>query len=191
MKDPFERFDELFARAKEREKNDPTAMSLATVDAQDRPSVRMVLLKGADRRGFVFYTNYESRKARDLETHPQAALCIHWPTLLVQVRIEGPVEKIAAEESDTYFATRPRQSQLGAWASSQSAPLAGRAWLIARYLRQLARFAGRPVSRPPHWGGYRMIPERMEFWYNQAYRLHDRILYWREGERWRARRLFP
>jgi pyridoxamine 5'-phosphate oxidase len=191
MKDPFERFQELSQRAREREKSDPTATSLATVDASGRPSVRMVLLKGADPRGFVFFTNYRSRKARDLEARPAAALCIHWPVLAVQVRVEGTVEKVTPDESDAYFATRPRQSQLGAWASLQSAPLAGRAWLLARYLRELARYAGRTVPRPPYWGGYRVVPERIEFWYNQAYRLHDRIVYSREGDGWKARRLFP
>lgn len=191
MRDPFERFQDLYRRAAESEKSDPTAMSLATVDAAGRPSVRMVLLKGADPRGFVFFTNYLSRKARDLEARPVAALCLHWPVLAVQVRVEGPVEKITPEESEAYFATRPRQSQLGAWASLQSAPLPGRPWLLARYLRELARYAGRAVPRPPHWGGYRLLPERIEFWYNQAYRLHDRIVYSREGDGWKARRLFP
>ncbi len=193
MKDPLRRFQELFAQAQARETHDATAMSLATVDAQGRPSVRMVLLKQADERGFTFFTNYESRKARELEAHPWAALCLHWPTLAVQVRVAGPVERVSGEESDAYFATRPRQSQLGAWASQQSAPLPARAWLVARFLKEAARFAGRDVPRPPQWGGYRVVPTQMEFWYNQDYRLHDRLLYTREGasEPWHEQRLFP
>jgi pyridoxamine 5'-phosphate oxidase len=191
MKDPFDRFRELYARAQSAEKGDPTAMSLATADAAGRPSVRVVLLKEADARGFVFFTNYESRKARDLEARPSAALCLHWPVLAVQVRAEGLVVKLSAEESDAYFATRPRYSQVGAWASTQSAPLAGRAWLLARFMRQLLRFVGRRIPRPPHWGGYRLVPERIEFWYNQVYRLHDRFLYERVGDGWRMQRLFP
>jgi pyridoxamine 5'-phosphate oxidase len=193
MKDPFVRFEELFARARERETGDPTAMSLATADAEGRPSVRMVLLKGNDSRGFVFYTNYESRKARELDARPRAALCIHWPVMAIQVRVEGPVERATHEESDAYFATRQRRSQLGAWASAQSAPLLGRPWLLARFLKEAARFVGRAVPRPPYWGGYRVLPERIEFWYNQDFRLHDRILYVREAQDrpWRASRLFP
>jgi pyridoxamine 5'-phosphate oxidase len=186
MKDPLDRFRELYTRAQSAEKSDATAMSLATADAAGRPSVRVVLLKEADARGFVFFTNYESRKARDLEVRPSAALCLHWPVLAVQVRVEGLVVKLSAEESDAYFATRPRYSQLGAWASTQSAPLAGRAWLLARFMRQLLR-----IPRPPHWGGYRIVPERIEFWYNQVYRLHDRFLYERSGDGWRMQRLFP
>jgi len=191
MEDPFVRFQGLFERAQREERGDATVMALATADAAGRASVRMVLLKGADQRGFVFFTNYQSRKARELDARPSAALCLHWPALAVQVRIEGGVEKLTAEESDGYFATRPRYSQVGAWASSQSAPLAGRAWLLARFLRETVRFAGRRVPRPPQWGGYRVAPDRVEFWYNQVYRLHDRILYERSGDGWRTRRLYP
>ena len=191
MKDPVVRFHELFERAQREEKSDATAIALATADAAGRPSLRMVLLKEVDQRGFVFFTNYKSRKARELDARPSAALCLHWPALAVQVRVEGSVEKLTAEESDAYFVSRTRYSQVGAWASDQSAPLAGRAWLLARFLRQTLRFAGRAVPRPPHWGGYRVIPERIEFWYNQVYRLHDRILYERGAGGWRARRLYP
>jgi pyridoxamine 5'-phosphate oxidase len=191
MEDPFVRFRGLFERAQREEKCDATVMALATADAAGRPSVRMVLLKGADQRGFVFFTNYESRKAQELDARLSAALCLHWPALAVQVRVEGCVERLTAEESDAYFATRPRYSQVGAWASNQSAPLAGRAWLLARFLRQTLRFAGRRVPRPPQWGGYRVAPERIEFWYNQVYRLHDRIVYERSVDGWRARRLYP
>jgi pyridoxamine 5'-phosphate oxidase len=191
MNDPVVRFRELFERAKARETSDATAMALATADAAGRPSVRVVLLKGADEHGFVFFTNYESRKARELEVRPEAALCIHWPVLAVQVRVEGRVERVTTEESDAYFATRPRKSQLGAWTSVQSAPLPARTWLLARFMRQAARYAGRVIPRPPHWGGYRLIPERIEFWYNQDFRLHDRILYTRRGDGWDTQRLYP
>jgi len=191
MKDPIVRFRELFARAQREEHGDATAMTLATVGVEGRPTARMVLLKGADANGFVFFTNYESRKARELAANPYAALCLHWPGLKVQVRVEGPVERLTTAESDAYFATRARRSQLGAWASQQSAPLPGRAWLLARYLRESARYAGRDVPRPPHWGGYRLLAQRIEFWYDQAYRLHDRILYERCGDAWRTRRLYP
>jgi len=151
----------------------------------------MVLLKGADERGFVFFTNYASRKGRELEVRPRAALCFHWPKVAVQVRVEGAVEKTASAESDAYFASRPRYSQLGAWASQQSAALPGRPWLIARFLRYSAQYAGRSVPRPPHWGGYRLVPERIEFWYSQVYRLHDRILYLRGPDGWSSQRLYP
>jgi pyridoxamine 5'-phosphate oxidase len=191
MQDPFERFQELLARAKREEANDATAMSLATADGQGRPSVRMVLLKGADQRGFAFFTNYASRKARELEARPYAALCLHWPTLRVQVRVEGAVEVLPAAESDAYFATRQRLSQVGAWASRQSQALPGRAWLLARVLRYTVRFAGRAVPRPEHWGGYRLIPDRIEFWFDQVHRLHDRLLYERVDGAWRMRRLYP
>jgi pyridoxamine 5'-phosphate oxidase len=191
MKDPCLRFQELLERAQREERSDATATALATSGVDGRPSVRMVLLKEADSRGFVFYTNYGSRKARELEERPSAALCWHWPTLAVQVRVEGTVERLAPEESDAYFATRPRHSQVGAWASIQSAPLVGRPWLLARFLREALRFAGRAVPRPPHWGGYRVKPERIEFWYNQVYRLHDRIVYERVDGAWRTQRLFP
>lgn len=190
-RDPIERFIDLFERAKEKETSDATAVSLATADAAGRPTARMVLLKQVDQQGFVFYTNYESRKALELAANPQAALCFHWPSLGRQVRIEGVVEMISAAESDAYFASRSRGSQIGAWTSKQSAPLASRAELVARYVSLQARYAGRGVPRPPHWGGYRLRPDRMEFWCNQEYRLHDRIAYTRGGDGWSAQRLCP
>jgi pyridoxamine 5'-phosphate oxidase len=191
MKDPIERFHELFAQAKSRETHDPTAMALATADASGRPSVRMVLLKGADEAGFAFYTNFGSRKARELAARPQAALCLHWPVMAVQVRVEGAVEPVTAEEANAYFATRPRRSQIGAWASIQSAPLPGRHWLVARYLSFAAKFGGQEIPRPEFWGGFRVVPERIEFWYNQEYRLHDRIVYTRRDGGWHEERLYP
>src|SRR5262249_4221518 len=175
--DPIERFRELFARAQAAEEGETTAVALATVDAAGRPSARMVLLKGVDERGFVFYTNLESRKGRDLAANPQAALCFHWQRLRVQVRVEGQVERVAAEEADAYFASRRRGHQLGAWASSQSAPLASREELLARFQEAEARFEGKEVPRPPFWGGFRLCPDRLEFWYAQDDRLHDRQLY--------------
>ncbi|HUG52080.1 MAG TPA: pyridoxamine 5'-phosphate oxidase [Vicinamibacteria bacterium] len=184
------RFEDLFLRAKETEA-DATAAALGTADATGAPSVRMVLLKDVDGSGFVFFTNYESRKARELEVNPRAALCFHWRTVGAQVRVEGQVERLGAAESDAYFATRPRDSQLGAWASEQSAPLRSRAELMLRVAAAVARFAGRDVPRPETWGGYRLRPERIEFWTEHAFRLHDRELYTRVGEGWDAERLFP
>jgi pyridoxamine 5'-phosphate oxidase len=190
-RDPIERFIDLFQRANERESSDATAVALATVDAGGRPTARMVLLKQIDQRGFVFYTNYESRKGLELAVNPQAALCFHWPALGRQVRVEGPVEKVTVAESDAYFASRSRGSQIGSWTSNQSAPLTSRAELVARYLSLQARYAGRRVPRPPHWGGYRLRPAYMEFWSSQEYRLHDRIAYSRSESGWRAQRLCP
>ncbi|KYF58630.1 pyridoxine/pyridoxamine 5'-phosphate oxidase [Sorangium cellulosum] len=173
------------------EPTDATAMTLATVDASGRPSARMVLLKGIDDRGFVFFTNYASRKAADLEANPFAALCIHWAKAAEQVRVEGRVERIGDAESDAYFATRPRGSQIGAWASRQSAPLPSRERLIERVREIEARFEGRPVPRPAFWGGYRLVPERVELWRGQESRLHDRVVYLRDGDGWRVERLYP
>ncbi len=189
--DPIEEIRAHFERAKETEAGDPTAMSLATADAQGRPSARMVLLKQIDPRGFVFFTNYASRKARQLEENPYAALCIHWPSLALQVRAEGPVARISDEESDAYFATRGRASQIGAWASRQSSALDSRARLVARVAKNEARFAGRAVPRPPFWGGFRLAPERIELWWNRANRLHERRLYLREGDGWTSSLLYP
>jgi len=190
-RDPIERFIDLFARAGEKETSDATAVVLATVDADGRPAARMVLLKQVDQRGFVFYTNYESRKGLELAANPHAALCFHWPIIGRQVRVEGPVEKVSAAESDAYFATRSHGSRIGAWASQQSAPLASRADLVARYVSLQARYVGRQVPRPQHWGGYRLRAEWMEFWCNQEYRLHDRIAYARGENGWTAERLYP
>jgi pyridoxamine 5'-phosphate oxidase len=170
---------------------EPTAMSLATVGEDGQPSLRIVLLKGVDDRGFVFYTNYESRKGRELLAHPRAALCFHWQPLERQIRIEGRAEPVSPEEADAYFATRARLSQIGAWASRQSRPLANDAELEARVREVEERFAGRGVPRPPYWSGFRVRPERIEFWRNRDFRLHERLLYERDGDGWRVQHLFP
>jgi pyridoxamine 5'-phosphate oxidase len=188
--DPIATFQQLFARASTREP-DATAVALATADATGAPSVRMVLLKAVDADGFVFFTNYESRKAGELDVNPRAALCLYWPTIGVQVRVEGAVERVTAAESEAYFATRPRESQLGAWASQQSRPLASADALREEFARTSARFAGQPVPRPPVWGGFRVRPQRIEFWHAGEHRLHERILYTRAGEGWTVERLFP
>ena len=151
----------------------------------------MVLLRGADERGVVFHTNYGSRKARELEENPYAALCIHWHTLEEQIRIEGSVARLPDEESDAYFAERPRGSQIGAWASDQSAVLPAREKLEEEYRETERRFEGQPVTRPPFWGGFRLVPDRIEFWYGRPDRLHDRMLYIRQGDTWSIQRLYP
>jgi pyridoxamine 5'-phosphate oxidase len=188
--DPIAAFQQLFARASTREP-DATAVALATADATGAPSVRMVLLKAVDAAGFVFFTNYESRKAGELDVNPRAALCFYWPVIGVQVRVEGGVERVSAAESEAYFATRPRESQLGAWASRQSRPLASADALREEFARTSARFEGQPVPRPPVWGGFRVRPQRIEFWHAGEHRLHDRVLYTRAGEGWTVERLFP
>jgi len=170
---------------------DTAPVALATADKDGRPSVRMVLLRGADERGFVFHTNYNSRKARELDQNPHAALCIHWHSLEEQIRIEGRVERLSDSESDEYFANRPRGSQLGAWASNQSAVLPSRETLEEEYRETERRFDGQEVPRPPFWGGYRLIPERIEFWFGRPDRLHDRLLYVRENDGWKIERLYP
>ncbi len=170
---------------------DTTPASLATADADGRPSVRMVLLRGVDERGFVFHTNYRSRKARDLEANPYASLCFHWPTLEEQIRVEGSVSRLPSDESDAYFSGRPRGSQLGAWTSAQSEILESREQFDEEYAATEARFEGQPVPRPPFWGGFLIKPSRIEFWYGRTDRLHDRILYEREGVNWTVRRLYP
>jgi pyridoxamine 5'-phosphate oxidase len=188
--DPIARYHTAAARAVERGV-DTTPVALATADRSGRPSVRIVLIRHVDERGFVFHTNYNSRKARELRDNPRAALCFHWPTLEEQIRIEGSVARISDAESDTYFATRPRGSQIGAWASDQSDELASEDVIAARTREIEERFTGRPVTRPPHWGGLRVAPERMEFWYGRVNRLHERVLYVRDGNHWRTSKLFP
>jgi pyridoxamine 5'-phosphate oxidase len=188
--DPIALYLRLAERARV-EGIDTAPAALATAGGDGRPSVRIVLLRRVDARGFVFFTNYESRKGRELKENPRAALCQHWPTLEEQIRVEGPTERIDAAESDAYFAARPRESQLGAWASNQSGDLEGRHALEARFDEIERRFANQPVPRPPHWGGIRIIPERIEFWYGRSGRLHDRLLYTRAGTGWQTSWLFP
>ena len=186
-------FVQLLDEAGKAGEPEPTAMSLATVDAAGRVSSRIVLLKGADERGFRFYTNYESDKGSQVEAHPQVALCFHWKQLrdAVQVRVEGVARKLQPEESDAYFATRPRESQLGAWASLQSQTLPDRETFDQRYARYEHEFDGRDVPRPPHWGGFVVEPDMVEFWYGAQYRLHERVRWSRHGQTWTSRLLYP
>ncbi|WP_136163266.1 pyridoxamine 5'-phosphate oxidase [Sphingomonas flavalba] len=188
---PFALFDDWLAAAQANEPNDPNAMALATADAEGRPSVRMVLLKGHGPEGFVFYTNQHSRKAGDLADNPNAALLFHWKSLRRQVRIEGSVTPVDAALADAYFATRHRDSRLGAWASDQSRPLPSRAEFELRYEAVRARYEGQEVPRPPHWSGYRVTPSRIEFWEDRPYRLHHRRLFTRDGDGWREGLLYP
>jgi len=191
MNDPIARFLKVYERAKKKDPGDYTRVALATADPQGRPSLRMVLLRGFDDRGFVFYTNYSSRKAAEIDANPRAALCFYWECLKEQVRVEGAVERVSAAESDAYFASRARGSRLAAWASKQSAPLASRSDLVARYLKVKAKYAGRAIPRPEFWGGYRIRAERMEFWNSRAHRMHDRVAYVRDGDEWAMERLYP
>ncbi|MGV3768879.1 MAG: pyridoxamine 5'-phosphate oxidase [Sphingobium phenoxybenzoativorans] len=189
--DPFSLFDDWYAEARDREINDSNAMALATADEQGRPSVRMVLLKGHGPEGFVFYTNFEGRKAEQLLANPNAALLFHWKSLRRQIRIEGRVEPVDPIIADAYFATRSRDSQLGAWASDQSRPLESRETFIRRFDEQKARFEGREVTRPPHWSGFRVVPDHIEFWQDREYRLHERRLFKRAGQGWDEGLLYP
>ena len=191
MTDPLALFDEWLAEARASEPNDPEAMALATTDREGRPSARMVLLKARDRSGFTFHTNLESRKGSEIAANPRAALLFHWKSLRRQVRIEGTVEQVSEEEGDAYFATRSRGSQLSAWASDQSRPLGSRAEFEARYAEATARFEGRDVPRPPHWTGLRVVPERIEFWNDREFRMHERRLFLRDGSGWSEGLLYP
>lgn len=189
----LETFRTLLEQAAAAGDPEPTAMTLATADRNGRPSARTVLLKGFDDNGFVFYTNFESRKGRQLAGNPQAALLFHWKTLRdgVQVKIEGTVEPVSAAEADAYFATRPRDSQIGAWASKQSQTLDSRQTLETRIVEYEQKFAGGAVPRPPHWSGFRVVPELIEFWYGAKFRLHERQRYERVDGVWHRRMLYP
>ncbi len=189
--DPLALFHGWMAEAEASEPNDPNAMALATCTPDGRPSVRMVLLKDADARGFVFYTNFESQKGGELQANPFAALCFHWKSLRRQVRVEGRVEVVSDEEADAYFASRARASQIGAWASRQSRALEGRFELEKRIGEYAAKFGLGTVPRPPHWSGFRVVPDRLEFWQDRPFRLHDRLVFVHDGEGWRTEKLFP
>jgi pyridoxamine 5'-phosphate oxidase len=192
--DPIERFRAVFELAQKIDRSivpDPNAMALGTVDKGGQPSVRIVLLKAFDERGFVFYTNYEGRKGRQLIAQPNAALCFYWPTIDIQVRVEGTVTKVADDEADAYFATRARLSQIGAWASRQSEPLESPTALDDRVRKYEREFEGKNVPRPKFWSGFRVIPERIEFWKAKANRLHERHLYTRAGTGWKVATIYP
>jgi len=192
--DPIERFRSVYALAEKLDRTcvpEPNAMSLATIDGSGQPSVRIVLLKGIDERGFVFYTNYEGRKGRELLAQPKAALCFYWAPLDTQIRVEGSVAEVADSEADGYFATRERRSQIGAWASRQSRPIETPTALDARVAEYEKKFAGRDVPRPEFWSGFRIVPDRVEFWKGKPSRLHERHLYTRDGDGWRIETLYP
>ncbi len=191
VEDPIALVTEHFRRARESESFDASRAALATVDEEGRPAVRFVLVRQIEDAGFYFYTNYDSDKAHQLDHTPHAAIVWHWSSIGIQVRVEGATERALAERSDAYFATRARESQIGAWASHQSHPLASREALDARVEEVRARFAGGEVPRPPHWGGYRLAPRRIEIWHEGAHRLHDRFRYDRDGDAWRMTRLSP
>jgi pyridoxamine 5'-phosphate oxidase len=192
--DPIERFREVFELAQKIDRSiqpDPNAMALGTVGEDGQPSVRIVLLKAFDEHGFVFYTNYEGRKGRQLATRPKAALCFYWPTIDIQVRVEGSVTKVADDEADAYFATRARLSQIGAWASRQSEPIESQTALSDRVQKYEREFERRDVSRPGFWSGFRVKPERIEFWKARPNRLHERHLYTRANSGWKIETIYP
>ena len=191
MTDPFTLFDSWYTEARETELNDSNAMTLATADANGHPAARMVLLKGHGPDGFVFYTNQQSRKANDIAQNPNAAILFHWKSLRRQIRIEGSVSSVTDDVADTYFATRSRDSQLGAWASDQSQPLDRRETFEARFEAMKEKFAGGDVPRPPHWSGYRLEPHRFEFWQDREHRLHERRVFARENDQWTEGLLYP
>lgn len=194
LADPFARFQQVFAQALAVPRDrlpEPTAFALGTVDERGSPSVRIVLLKHADERGFVFYTNYESRKGRELLGQKRAAMCFHWQPLEIQVRVEGAAQSVTDAEADAYFGSRARGSQIGAWASIQSRPMSAPGDLDARVAELTRKFEGGPVPRPPHWSGFRIVPERIEFWRNMPSRLHVRHVYERDGDGWRVTQLYP
>ena len=192
--DPIERFRSVFALAEKLDRSiipEPNAMSLGTIGNRDQPYVRIVLLKAFDERGFVFYTSYDGKKGRQLIAHPRASLCFYWAPLSIQVRIEGRVTKVTDEEADAYFATRERRSQIGAWASRQSQPLETPTALDERVAKYDKEFEGKTVPRPEYWSGFRVWPERIEFWKGKPNRLHERHLYTRDGEGWLIETLYP
>ncbi len=191
--EPFRLFEHWLKDAIASEPRDPTAMTLATVDAEGMPNARMVLLKGTDERGFVFYTNMESQKGRELDGDARAALVFYWKSLNRQIRIRGPVEKVTTQEADAYFASRPKQAQIGAWASKQSTPLESRLAFEKAVALYAAKYALGDVPRPPYWSGYRILPMVMEFWHDRPFRLHDRIEFRRDGTSgpWNKTRLYP
>jgi pyridoxamine 5'-phosphate oxidase len=192
--DPIERFRSVFALAEKLDRSivpEPNAMSLGTIGNRDQPYVRIVLLKAFDERGFVFYTSYDGKKGRQLIAHPRASLCFYWAPLSIQVRIEGRVTKVTDEEADAYFATRERRSQIGAWASRQSEPLETPTALDERLAKYEKEFEGKTVPRPEYWSGFRVWPERIEFWKGKPNRLHERHLYTRDGEGWLTETLYP
>lgn len=192
--DPFRLFEEWLERARGTEPNDPNAMALATVSESGMPNVRMVLLKGVDEDGFVFYTNLESQKGEELKANQVAALCFHWKSQRRQIRVQGIVEAVSAEEADAYFASRPKDSQIGAWASKQSRHLEGRFELEAEVAKYAAKYALTKVPRPPHWSGFRIRPIRFEFWRDRWFRLHDRVIFHRDDVEkgdWMSERLYP
>ncbi len=191
--EPFLLFSQWLADAEKSEPNDPNAMALASVDADGLPDVRMVLLKGLDARGFIFYTNTQSAKGNELAGNPKAALLFHWKSLRRQVRIRGPVERVTDAEADAYYATRPRGSRIGAWASQQSRPLEGRFALEKAVASYTAKFGLGDIPRPPHWTGFRILPVQMEFWHDRPFRLHDRLVFRRAGDEgsWSREQLYP